>query len=146
MAHLLQVEHGGGDPLDAVHHPVGIRRSVAPHGDVLVEVELPPDGRVLRLEGGGSHRGWGWGRGGDLDADLDTVHSPFLEGAGSGGCDLSPRRLCLSVAGKTKKSPKSPVKHSHVFVCRLSLNHSSHSTKQVTSGVSPAGSGSWPAR
>lgn len=94
VENLLQVENSGGDPLDAVHHPVGIRRPLAPHGDVLVEVELPPHCRVLRLDRD-AESGWGWRS--DLDATLTPPPSPFLEGADSGECDLWPPRQCLSV-------------------------------------------------
>lgn len=35
---LLQVEDGSRDPLDTVHHPLGVWRPLAPHHYVLVQV------------------------------------------------------------------------------------------------------------
>lgn len=48
-AHLLQVEDGGGDALDAVDGPAGVGVTLVLHHHVLVQVELPADRRVLRL-------------------------------------------------------------------------------------------------
>lgn len=46
---LLQVEDGSRDPLDSIHHPVRVWRALTPYRYVLVQVELPPHCRVLRL-------------------------------------------------------------------------------------------------
>lgn len=35
---LLQVEDSRGDPLDTIHHPLGVWRPLASHRDVLVQV------------------------------------------------------------------------------------------------------------
>ena len=46
-AYLLQVKHGRREALDAVHCPLWVRRPLALHHHILVEVQLPPDSWVL---------------------------------------------------------------------------------------------------